>query len=75
MEGIHPLKHFRDTHKPPLSRAELARILGVARPTVHRWESGERKIDRELLPTVSEKTGIAPRLLRPDLAELIGDAE
>jgi DNA-binding transcriptional regulator YdaS (Cro superfamily) len=72
MEGIHPLKAFRQNRKPPMSRAELASFLGVMRTTVHRWETGERNIDRELVPAISKKTGIAARDLRPDLAELIG---
>lgn len=71
MDGSHPLKAFRENHEPPLSRAELASLLGVSRFTVHRWEEGDRKINRELVPTISEKTGISPRDLRPDLAEII----
>ncbi len=55
-----------------MSRAKLARTLGVARPTVFRWEKGERQIDAELVPGIAEKTGIPPRELRPDLAELMG---
>ena len=72
MEGIHPLKAYRKNHKPPMSRAELARLLNVTRATVHRWENGDRQIDRVLVPDVAEKTGISPRELRPDLAEIFG---
>lgn len=72
MEGIHPLKAFREKQNPPLSQGELADLLGVARETVTRWESGTRKITEQKLPAVSEKTGISPRELRPDLAELLG---
>jgi transcriptional regulator with XRE-family HTH domain len=69
MEGIHPLKAYREAQKPPLSQQGLAILLGVTRETISRWETGDRHIDLERLPAVSEKTGIAPAVLRPDLAE------
>ena len=75
MEGIHPLKAYRENQEPPLSQGDLAVLLGVARETVTRWESGARKIDEQKLPVVAEKTGIPKRALRPDLAELMGDAQ
>lgn len=75
MEGDHPLKKYREDQKPPLSQAELARQLGVARPTVNRWENGERQIDVDLVRGVSAKTGIPARDLRPDLAEKIEAAQ
>jgi transcriptional regulator with XRE-family HTH domain len=74
MEGIHPLKAFRERQDPPLSQDDLAGLLGVARETVTRWESGARKIDEKKLPVVAGKTGISPKELRPDLAELLGEA-
>ncbi len=64
---IHPLKAFREAQTPPMKEADLARFLGVGRPTIHRWENGTRLIDTNLLPTVSEKTGIPAKELRPDL--------
>ena len=72
MEGTHPLKAFRENQEPPLSQGDLAVLLGVARETVTRWESGSRKIDEQKLPVVAEKTGISRSVLRPDLAELMG---
>lgn len=69
MQGTHPLKSYREKQTPKLSQAALADRLGVARLTVIRWETGERKIDQSLLPGVSEKTGIPAKELRPDLIE------
>lgn len=78
MHDIHPLKAYRETQTPKLSQADLAAKLGVARLTVLRWETGERKIDRSLLPTVTEQTGIPAKKLRPDLIveheKLFGEA-
>jgi transcriptional regulator with XRE-family HTH domain len=72
METVHPLTAFRERHEPPLSQQGLAKLLGVARETVTRWESGIRKIDTEKLPHVAGITGIAAAELRPDLARLFG---
>lgn len=78
MQDIHPLKAYRETQTPRLSQAGLASKLGVARLTVLRWETGERKIDPSLIPTVTERTGIPAKELRPDLLEkhekLFGEA-
>lgn len=68
-KSIHPLRAYRESHQPPLSRAALASLLGVGRPTLFRWESGARKIDENLLAHVSEQTGIPAKELRPDLVE------
>lgn len=65
----HPLKVYRENQTPKLSQAALAEKLGVARLTILRWEAGQRKIELSRIPTVSEKTGIAPKDLRPDLIE------
>jgi transcriptional regulator with XRE-family HTH domain len=72
---MNPLKAFRESQQPPLSKSELARLLGVSRPTAHRWETGKRKIGPDSLQTVFEKTGIPKRELRPDLAEKLEDAQ
>lgn len=55
-----------------ITQDALAKELGVHSLTVSRWETGERKIDDELVPKVSEITGIPALELRPDLAALIG---
>lgn len=78
MDDIQPLtvlKDFREAQDPPLTHQGLADLLDVARETVSRWESGARKIDEDKLPMVSEKTGISPRALRPDLAKLLDPAQ
>jgi len=58
MEAVHPLTAYRAEHN--LTPAGLARLLGVSRATVHRWETGERKPSRDKLPVIKEKTGIVP---------------
>lgn len=69
MQGTHPLRAYRETQTPRLSQAGLAQKLGVARLTVLRWETGERKIDPSLIESVSTQTGIPAKELRPDLIE------
>lgn len=70
MSELDCLKDFRKNHG--LTQAQAAEIVGVQSVSWSRWETGQRKIDRAILPTVAEKTGISPRALRPDLAELLG---
>lgn len=62
------LKTYRQRHK--LSRAELAKMLGVTRITIFRWEEGSRKIGIPALPKVSKLTGIPIKRLRPDIFEV-----
>jgi len=69
MSQIHPLRTFRQQQTPKLSQAGLAKMLGVNRLTILRWEGGERKIDPDRLSGVAEKTGIPAKDLRPDLIE------
>lgn len=76
MEGSQPLKVLRnDRVRRGMTSAEYARFLGENRPTVHRWETGARKIGQGKLSKIAEKTGLPARELRPDLAELMGGAE
>jgi len=75
MGQLRALAFFRKNQEPPLSQREFAALLGVARETVARWESGSRKIDEDLLPIVSERTGIPKTVLRPDLVELLEQPE
>lgn len=69
----HPLKKFREKHS--LTQSDLARLLGVGRSNINRWESGERNIKSKMVPAISEKTGIPASELRPDLAELMGASQ
>lgn len=64
---MHPLTRFRNAHRPRLTQADLARMLGVSRSYIHRVEEGQRKVGAELLCTVVERTGLSPAVLRPDL--------
>lgn len=75
MDGIHPLRAFRDRHNPPLSQTDLAALLDVTRETIWRWEAGERQINKERLALIAERTGIDPADLRPDLANLFKQPE
>ena len=72
MTTNHPLEIYRKSQTPPKTRAALARDLGVTKTTITRWEKGIRKIDGDLVPTITEKTGIPAKALRPDLAKLYG---
>lgn len=72
MVSSHPLRQYRKAKG--LTQEALGKELGVHSVTVSRWETGARLVDRELVPVVSEKTGIPRRELRPDLAGLLNEA-
>lgn len=67
------LRKYREDRQ--MSQAQLGQEFGVAAETIYRWESGNRKIDPDLLPLVSEKTGIPREQLRPDLVNLLGASQ
>jgi len=69
MAGIEALRKYRADNG--LTQAALAKRLRVSAETIHRWEVGSRKPGKDALPVITEKTGIAPAELRPDLAELV----
>jgi transcriptional regulator with XRE-family HTH domain len=71
MEAVPALKTFRETQQPPLSQREAAALVGVARETWARWESGKRRVDDDKLPLLAEKTGLSRDVLRPDLSRLL----
>lgn len=57
-----------------MTQEALGDLLGFDRVTINRWETGKRQPEPDVLPVIQERTGIAPRELRPDLAKLLGDA-
>lgn len=69
-DAVHPLVAYRK--QKGLTQKGLAAELDVARETVARWERG-RRIDDDLVPRVSERTGISRGSLRPDLAKLLDE--
>ena len=71
---MHPLTAFRYRRWPPLSKSELARMLGLSRSYIHRIEAGERQFSPDIIGMVSKKTGISREQLRPDLARLRAQA-
>lgn len=71
MDEIHPLTAFREKHNPRLSKADLAKLLGISRSHVHRIETGKRDAGAELLSVIKEKCGISAREIRPDLVEKV----
>lgn len=68
----HPLAKYRFDHGRK-SQEKLGEELSVTGVTISRWETGARKIDKDLLPRVVGHTGIPARILRPDLAELLDE--
>jgi transcriptional regulator with XRE-family HTH domain len=61
----HPIKRYRD--RKGLTQGELAKLLGVSKATISRWEAGLRAPRRSDLPRISKMTGI-------ELVELIAPA-
>jgi transcriptional regulator with XRE-family HTH domain len=57
-----------------LSIAEAALQARVKRETWWRWEAERRPIGIDSLSKISALTGIAPNVLRPDLAAKLGAA-
>jgi DNA-binding transcriptional regulator YdaS (Cro superfamily) len=70
----HPLTAFRVKQNPPMNKAALAKLLGVPRSSITRWEQGIRYPGKNVVPTIAERTGIAPADLRPDLAAMFKGA-
>lgn len=75
MEGIHPIKAWRESQQPRLTVEAAAERLEVTKATVSRWENWKRMVDRQLVPKVSRVTGIPRRDLRPDWADTMEAAE
>ena len=58
--STHPITAFRKSRSPEMSQDELAKLLGVSREAIWRWEMGKRFPDRKLWPRIAEVTGITP---------------
>lgn len=58
MASPHPLTAYRKAEE--ISKAELARRLGVTRTAVCRWESGVRQPDKRFWPIIRKVTGLRP---------------
>lgn len=70
---MHPFTKYRKSEK--ISKAKLAKRLGVSRASITRYESGEREVAIDLVPKFSEITKIPAEELRPDLAGLFRKQE
>ena len=66
----HPLREYRV--RESLTQDHLARLLGVSKAAVSRWENGERKPDQQACRNIAKKIGISAEELRPDLVEFLG---
>lgn len=76
MSDTHPIRQFRQTHKPPISLEKLADLLvaeGVEeRPSaakLSRIETGQ-PCPVDLLKPLQKITGVPAKDIRPDLAEI-----
>lgn len=72
MNPSHPLTEYRARER--LTKAALAKMLGVSKATMTKWESGTRSINVKRLPSIVAKTGIPAVDLRPDLKVKLGIA-
>lgn len=70
MEGTHPIRAWRKNQNLTVEAA--AAVLDVSKAAVSRWESGERRVGFRIVRDVASKTGIPARVLRPDLADVLG---
>jgi DNA-binding transcriptional regulator YdaS (Cro superfamily) len=50
-----------------MSQEALARLIGVTKPQVSRWETGQRKISARQAREIERFTGISRERLRPDI--------
>ena len=65
-----PLKRWRT--ETQLSAEDAARQVRVSLPTWSRWETGMRRVPAERVSDVVRITGLAPEIIRPDLADVFG---
>ncbi len=58
---MHPLRQYLADHD--LKQADLARLLKVSRPVLHRWLDGTRSPHPKYWQTIKDVTGIPPSAL------------
>lgn len=66
----HPIRRFRLSRDPTITLADLADQVGTSKANLSRIENGHQEISEALLPKLADVTGIAPGVLRPDLARM-----
>lgn len=55
--ATHPIRLYRE--REGISRAELARRIGVDPQTIYRWENGKRWPRRDAMRRIERVTGIS----------------
>ena len=71
-EIVHPIRAYRESRKPRIRQAELAKRIGTTKTTLSEIENGKRPVSMDLLPKIEAETGISAKILRPDVAKLFG---
>jgi hypothetical protein len=65
---LHELRAWRNSQ--PIERRSLritAKLFGVSKTELYRWESGRRRIPAEKVPAIAALTELEHHLLRPDV--------
>lgn len=65
----HPLRAYRNQHKPRISLDSLAKSIGRSKATLSRIETGKQDLTVDIARKIAAATGIPLRELRPDLAK------
>jgi len=66
-----PVREYRLSCKRSLRKK--AREWGTSLATLSRIENGVQRVPENLLPKISEDTGVPRKILRPDLAERLSE--
>ena len=73
MSKQHPLSKYREKHG--ITMVQLAKELGCGQPIISMIEAGTRMPSPVFALQIQKKTGIPFREMRPDLADIFGDAQ
>uniref|UniRef100_A0A6M3JJZ9 Putative DNA binding, helix-turn-helix domain containing protein n=1 Tax=viral metagenome TaxID=1070528 RepID=A0A6M3JJZ9_9ZZZZ len=62
MEGYmeNAIKHYRAKHRPPISQAQLARLLGIDRPLLSKMENDKARPTPGQLELMARMFGVPP---------------